>query len=159
MTEMMSICARASQSVSDIFAEEAYAEALAAVTNIGYPFSCPDACLSVCLSYQLEEAKAVIEEIRQMETDFPVAPSIIAHIASGILFAHFLGDAEGATPLNRLKEQFPRMHGVVLGARSRNEDADDVPLLINSGRASEGWRKSIKECFDPDNLLCPGLIV
>jgi hypothetical protein len=159
MAEMMDVCKRTSQSVSNIFAEKAYAEALAAVTNFGYPFSCPDACLSVCLSYQLEEARAIIEGIRQMETDLPVDSSVIAHLASGVLFAHFVGDAEGTTLLKQLKVRLPRVQGVALGSRSEDTDVERVPLLIDNDGASGGWRESIKKCFDPDNLLCPGLII
>ena len=132
-----------------------YETLLAALIDISHAPVRPDPSLSLLVTCRCGDAADVVDEMGRLSNG---ADSwVVAHVAAGSVYARFGATGDGGSAkriVDALVERFPRASLVVFG--TGNDARDDFPF-ITGNRESVSLRKAIKESFDPQGLLNPGM--
>ena len=161
LSEMERLCKKNSAEFSERMNDNDYGCLVDALTGLCYPACAAGSALSLRVDVPCRDITGMLERIRVLETECGAASLSTAHVAGGLVYSHFLSLSESDSIMNvgriiaALTDAFPRSNIVVIGL-SGHDSAGTVPFFLGN-RAPASWLESIKTCFDPANLMNPGI--
>jgi FAD/FMN-containing dehydrogenase len=160
LAEMGRICKENSAEFLHQIADEEYGALIDTITGLCYAEYNPRASLSTRTSVPCGNVFETLERIRGLETECGMTSIIVAHIAGGLVYSHFSPMAEHASAgsaehiIENVGSLFPCSNTIVL--RVGGSSTINLPF-ITGNRAPPSWLRSIERCFDPENLMNPGI--
>lgn len=161
LKEMERICRENSAEPSERMTGADYRSMIAEVTRLCYPGCTAGSALSLRISVPCGETIRMFEQMSCLEAECEAISLSTAHVAAGLVYSHFLFPEEKGSAsiqgdiIPALAGSFPRSNIIVLGLAVR-DSAGKMPF-ITGNRAPSFWLESIKRCFDPENLMNPGV--